>query len=105
MTLILVSIPSALRMEAKLKWCYQKPEGDGSWINGGYFVLHPNALEFINGDQSSWEAESLVRLAQINELHAYKHYGFWQPMDTIRDRQKLEELWDSGAAPWKTWSS
>ena len=82
----------------------EKPEGDGSWINGGYFVLHPNVLELISGDQSSWEAEALVRLAQINELHAYKHYGFWQPMDTLRERNMLNDLWSSGSAPWKCWA-
>lgn len=81
----------------------EKPEGDGSWINGGYFVLHPDVIESIDGDQSSWESGSLVKLAEANALQAYKHYGFWQPMDTLRDKNVLNDLWTSGSAPWKCW--
>lgn len=82
----------------------EKPEGDGSWINGGYFVLHPDTLELIDGDESSWETEALVRLAERDELQAYKHYGFWQPMDTLRERTMLNDLWSTGSAPWKCWT-
>ena len=82
----------------------EKPEGDGGWINGGFFVLEPSVLDLIDSDQCSWEGKPLKQLAENQELNAYFHDGFWQPMDTIRDRQKLEELWVSGAAPWKNWS-
>ena len=81
----------------------EKPEGDGGWINGGFFVLEPSVLDLIDGDQCSWEGEPLTELAKKQELNAYLHGGFWQPMDTIRDREKLEELWSSGNAPWKNW--
>jgi len=77
-------------------------EGSG-WINGGYFVLAPSCLDYLTGDQCSWEAEPLSRLAQAGELMAYQHSGFWQPMDTLRERNQLEQLWASGKAPWKTW--
>ena len=81
----------------------EKVEGDGSWINGGYFVLHSDVFELIDGDQSSWENGPLVTLADSNELHAYKHHGFWQPMDTLREKNLLNNLWASGSAPWKCW--
>ena len=81
----------------------EKPEGDGGWINGGFFVLEPSVLETINGDGTTWEQEPLKGLSAKGELHAYKHRGFWQPMDTMRDRQYLEELWAAGKAPWKNW--
>jgi glucose-1-phosphate cytidylyltransferase len=81
----------------------EKPEGDGGWINGGFFVLEPSVLEMIKGDETTWEQEPLRGLCAKGELHAYKHQGFWQPMDTLRDRQYLEELWASGKAPWKNW--
>ncbi len=82
----------------------EKPEGDGAWINGGFFVLEPGCLDFIKeGDQSIWERGPLENLAVANELSAYKHYGFWRPMDTLRDRNELQSLWDSGIAPWKIW--
>ena len=81
----------------------EKPEGDGGWINGGFFVLEPSVLDFIDGDATIWEREPLQRLAAEGELHAYRHLGFWQPMDTLRDKQLLEELWQSGKAPWKKW--
>ncbi len=81
----------------------EKPEGDGAWINGGYFVLEPQVLDYIDDDASVWEQEPLKRLAQHNMLAAYRHAGFWHPMDTLRDRHVLEELWESGKAPWKTW--
>jgi glucose-1-phosphate cytidylyltransferase len=82
----------------------EKPEGDGSWINGGFFVLEPAVIDYIEGNDSIWEREPLEHLARDGQLSAYTHDGFWHPMDTLRDRNKLEELWQSGAAPWKTWT-
>ncbi len=81
----------------------EKPEGDGGWLNGGFFVIEPRALEYIEGDATLWEKEPLEHLARDGQLAAYQHHGFWQPMDTLRDKRVLEELWNSGAAPWKTW--
>lgn len=83
---------------------YEKPKGEGGWINGGFFVLSPKVVDYIDGDQTSWEQEPMNRLAREGNLAAYHHDGFWQPMDTLRDKQHLEELWGSGRAPWKTWS-
>jgi glucose-1-phosphate cytidylyltransferase len=74
-------------------------------INGGFFVLSPKVLELIEGDRTSWENDPLVQLAQRGELMAFEHRGFWQPMDTLRDKNQLEELWASGRAPWKAWST
>ena len=83
----------------------EKPSGDGSWINGGFFVLEPNAINRIcHGDETIWEKAPLESLAEAGELYTYKHKGFWHPMDTLRDKNELEELWDSGQAPWKTWN-
>jgi glucose-1-phosphate cytidylyltransferase len=81
----------------------EKPKGDGGWINGGFFVLSPKCIDYIEGDQSSWEGEPLERLAKEAELGAYMHKGFWQPMDTLREKNLLEALWVSGQAPWKNW--
>ena len=82
----------------------EKPEGDGAWVNGGFFVLEPSAIEFIDqGDDTVWERSPLSKLAEEGLLAAYKHRGFWLPMDTLRDRNELEKLWDSGSAPWKLW--
>jgi glucose-1-phosphate cytidylyltransferase len=81
----------------------EKPKGDGAWINGGFFVLSPRCLEQIDGDATSWELEPLARLAGAGELMAYRHAGFWQPMDTLRERNQLEDLWRRDAAPWKVW--
>lgn len=81
----------------------EKPQGDNSWINGGFFVLSPNVFEYIQGDQTIWEKEPLEQLAEAGHVSAYFHSGFWQPMDTLRDKNHLEELWASGKAPWKTW--
>jgi glucose-1-phosphate cytidylyltransferase len=78
-------------------------EGSG-WINGGFFVLSPRCLDYLGDDQCVWEAEPLMGLAQAGELMAYQHAGFWQPMDTLRERTQLEQLWASGKAPWKTWA-
>lgn len=81
----------------------EKPAGDGSWINGGFFVLEPEVLNRISGDATVLEKEPLEGLARDGELVAYKHHGFWQPMDTLRDKMQLEELWASDKAPWKLW--
>lgn len=81
----------------------EKPKGDGGWINGGFFVLSPKCLDYVTGDTTSWESDPLVRLAAEGELMAFEHAGFWQPMDTLRDKNHLEELWLSGDAPWKLW--
>jgi len=81
----------------------EKPQGDGTWINGGFFVLEPQVIDRIEGDATLWEQEPLRSLAAENQLTAYQHHGFWQPMDTLRDRHLLEELWGNHSAPWKTW--
>ena len=81
----------------------EKPTGDEGLINGGFFVLDPHCLDLIDGDDTTWEDEPLTRLATGDQLRAYEHHGFWQPMDTVRERNLLEDLWASGGAPWKTW--
>ena len=81
----------------------EKPVGDGGWINGGFFVLSPAVIDFIQGDDVTWEREPMERLARAGQMMAYFHSGFWQPMDTLRDNNHLEELWASGKAPWKMW--
>jgi glucose-1-phosphate cytidylyltransferase len=81
----------------------EKPQGDGSWINGGFFVLDPSVLDLVDGDQCTWEQRPLQTLAETGQLSAYHHQGFWQPMDTLRDKNLLEELWQQGRAPWKVW--
>ena len=81
----------------------EKPQGDGAWINGGFFVLEPQVFDLIDGDKSVWERDCLPRIAAMDQLNAFEHRGFWQPMDTLRDKQLLEELWQSGKAPWKLW--
>lgn len=81
----------------------EKPRGDGGLINGGFFVLSPKVLDYIGGDHTSWEVEPLTHIATLGEMMAYEHHGFWQPMDTLREKNLLEELWLSGAAPWKIW--
>ncbi len=81
----------------------EKPPGDGGLINGGFFVLSPKCLDLIEGDDSSWESQPLIELSAQNQLMAFEHKGFWQPMDTLRDKNHLESLWESGAAPWKVW--
>ena len=82
----------------------EKPKGDGAMINGGFFVLSPSVLQHLKNDDTVWEQEPLMSLAQEGELMAHEHEGFWQPMDTLRDKVLLEELWQSGKAPWKVWS-
>ncbi len=81
----------------------EKPTGDEGLINGGFFVLDPRCLDLIEGDDTRWEDEPLTRLAAEDQLRAYEHHGFWQPMDTVRERNLLEDLWASGGAPWKSW--
>ncbi|MBV8032536.1 MAG: glucose-1-phosphate cytidylyltransferase, partial [Betaproteobacteria bacterium] len=81
----------------------EKPQGDGGWINGGFFVLSPKAMDYVEGDDTVWERGPLERLAADGQLSAFRHGGFWQPMDTLRDRTLLEGLWASGRAPWKVW--
>lgn len=82
----------------------EKPKGDGAMINSGFFVLSPSVLSEISGDSTTWEQEPLIRLAESGQLMAYEHTGFWQPMDTLRDKVLLESLWASGKAPWKKWT-
>jgi glucose-1-phosphate cytidylyltransferase len=81
----------------------EKPRGDGGLINGGFFILSPECIERIDGDNSSWESQALTQLSNEGQLMAFEHSGFWQPMDTLRDKNHLEELWRSGKAPWKVW--
>lgn len=85
--------------------CYfqEKPDGDNAWINGGFFVLEPSVIERIDGDHVSWETDILPKLAEDNQLSAYRHMGFWQPMDTLRDRNRLDAMWSNSQAPWKLW--
>ena len=89
--------------EGEVKSFKEKPKGDGAMINGGFFVLSPKVLQYLNSDEDIWENEPLSSLATEGQLMAYEHTGFWQPMDTLRDKTKLEELWNSGKAPWKCW--
>ena len=81
----------------------EKPQGDGAWVNGGFFVLEPSVIDYVEGDSTVWEQEPLQQLARDGTLSAYRHYGFWHPMDTLRDKSVLQELWQSGKAPWKVW--
>jgi glucose-1-phosphate cytidylyltransferase len=81
----------------------EKPPGDGSWVNGGFFVLEPGAMDYIKDDSTIWERGPLEALAKQKQLSAYTHHGFWQPMDTLRDKLRLEDLWQAGKAPWKVW--
>jgi glucose-1-phosphate cytidylyltransferase len=93
--------PSTAALISEFK---EKPTGDGAWINGGFFVLEPNAVDYIiDGDSTIWERKPLEQLARDSQLGAFKHNGFWRPMDTLRDKLELEALWETGHAPWKTW--
>lgn len=89
--------------QSLVKGFQEKPQGDGGWINGGYFVLEPTVIDRIESDQTIWEQDPLISLANEGQLAAYHHQNFWQPMDTLRDRNHLEELWTNGQAPWKVW--
>ena len=82
---------------------HEKPDGDGGYINGGFFVLSPKVLNYIDGDMTIWEREPMKKLCKENQLNAYKHNGFWRPMDTLRDKNFLKDLWVSKKAPWKLW--
>ena len=82
----------------------EKPRGDGGMINGGFFVLSPSVLSYLDSDSTVWEQEPLMKLAEAGELMAFEHHGFWQPMDTLRDKHLLESLWERGEAPWKVWN-
>jgi len=82
---------------------FEKPKGDGAWINGGFFVLEPEFIDYIDGDATIWESEPLRKLVKDNQLVAFKHNGFWKCMDTLRDKTELEVLWDNGGLPWKEW--
>ena len=90
--------------EEAVKSFVEKPPGDNAHINGGFFVLNPGVIDRIDGDKTSWESAPLEALARDQQLRAYRHYGFWQPMDTLRDKMMLEELWQSGRAPWRLWN-
>ena len=81
----------------------EKPKGEGGWINGGFFVLSPKVIDYIDGDETSWEDTPMTRIATAGELTAYRHVGFWHPMDTLRDKNHLEDLWAEGRAPWRVW--
>ena len=87
----------------KVRRFREKPEGASAWVNAGFFVLEPVAIDYIENDGTIWEREPIEQLARDGKLAAYRHYGFWQPMDTLRDKMLLEELWQSGDAPWKRW--
>lgn len=94
---------SLVREGDSVRGFVEKPRGDGGWINGGFFVLSSKAIRRIAGDQTSWELEPMNSLATDDQLRAYEHTGFWQPLDTLRDKTQLEEMWTSGRAPWKIW--
>lgn len=89
--------------QTKISQFHEKPEGDGAWINGGYFVLEPDVIDYIADDAVMWEHDPLKKLAHDGQLSAYKHEGFWQPMDTLKDKNYLEKLWKDNKAPWKVW--
>jgi glucose-1-phosphate cytidylyltransferase len=94
----------ALELEgSQVKKFQEKPRGDGSWINGGFFVLSPKVIDYIEGDETLWEQEPMRHLALAGQMEAYFHEGFWQPMDTLREKRQLEALWEAKKAPWKTW--
>jgi len=108
-TLTAVQAPGrfgAIRLEknqTKIAGFREKPLGDGAWINGGFFICEPRVIDYIRDDSAVWEQEPLQSLAQEGKLAAFKHDGFWHPMDTLRDKKVLEEFWQSGEAPWKVW--
>jgi glucose-1-phosphate cytidylyltransferase len=94
----------ALRIDgSRARGFEEKPRGDGGWMNGGFFVLSPEVGRYLNGDETVWEQEPLRKLAEDGELACFRHEGFWHAMDTLRDRNELERLWESGQAPWRVW--
>lgn len=97
------SIQFDCKDEVKVFAFQEKPKGDGAWINGGFFVCEPDVFDFIDDDNTIWERKPLEELAAKEELVAFRHYGFWRPMDTLREKIELEEMWNSGTAKWKTW--
>ena len=97
------SIQFDSKEEVKVFAFQEKPKGDGAWINGGFFVCEPDVFEYIDDDKTIWERKPLENLAAMGELVAYRHYGFWRPMDTLREKTELEEMWNAGAAKWKIW--
>jgi len=94
---------SLAKGQIKISRFREKPQGDGAWINGGFFALEPGIMDYIEGDSTVWEQEPLQRLARDGMLSAFKHYGFWHPMDTLRDKMVLEQMWALGDPPWKVW--
>lgn len=93
-----------IKLDQRIDTFREKPKGDGTWVNGGFFVLDPAVFDLLKSDDDIWERAPLETLADTGQLSAYKHTGFWQPMDTLRDKNQLEELWASGHAPWKKWA-
>ena len=89
--------------ETRIASFKEKPDGDGAWVNSGFFILEPGVMEYIENDATTWEKEPMENLARDRQLNAFRHTGFWQPMDTLRDKHVLEDLWQSGLAPWKIW--
>jgi len=89
--------------QTRIHQFHEKPDGDGAWVNGGYFVCDPKAIDYIEDDTTTWEQQPLQNIAHDGQLAAFRHSGFWHPMDTLRDKNLLDELWDSGEAPWKIW--
>ena len=89
---------------ARIEAFREKPPGDGHWINGGFFVLSPKVLSYLDGDDTVWERSPLERLARDGQLSGFPHRGFWQPMDHLRDKHNLEEMWATGNAPWRVWT-
>jgi glucose-1-phosphate cytidylyltransferase len=89
--------------QSRIESFMEKPAGEGGWVNGGFFVVEPEVVDYVDGDATVWEREPLERLAREGKLSAFRHEGFWHPMDTLRDKVVLEELWASGRAPWKVW--
>ncbi len=100
----IVSLPLKTTLkEAVIVGEEEKPEGEGGWINGGFFVLSPKVIDYIDTDGTMWEHAPMKKLVSENQFSAFVHRGFWHPMDTLRDRNSLEEMWLSGKAPWKVW--
>jgi len=89
--------------QTRIHQFHEKPDGDGAWVNGGYFVVDPRAIDHIEGDSTTWEQEPLKNIAHAGQLSAFRHHGFWHPMDTLRDKNLLDKLWQSDRAPWKIW--
>jgi glucose-1-phosphate cytidylyltransferase len=89
--------------EMKVSHFREKPRGDGAWVSGGFFIMEPEAINYVSDDTTVWEQEPMAKIADANLLAAYRHYGFWHPMDTLRDKHHLEKLWTSAKAPWKVW--